>query len=259
MSEKKVVKENLRLHEEEAQRYEQQNPEIFNLHEKERIISVLQRAVGYIENHNSELVALDVGCGTGNMLEKLSSQFERVVGMDLSEEMLCRASSTAKEEDNLKLVRGKASDLPFPDNSFDMVSAYSVLHHLPGFSEPISEMVRVLREGGVLYIDHDPVNREDRPVQLYMKFCHLLNGEDREGLPPYEETEGLNREFCDYHIHHGDNGGIPTSQIVDLCEEEGLEVLEDKEYLEYGSSKLNPLHPFFKHFISNEWLFLGRK
>lgn len=90
------------------------------------------------------------------------------------------------------------------------------MHHLPDFSEPISEISRVLKPRGVLYIDHEPVNREDFLVKSYIKFRDLLNGKNAQGLPPYKEAE--EREKCDYHIHHGEEAGVSTSQIIDLAE-----------------------------------------
>lgn len=257
---KKVIKENLRLHEHEAENYESEKSEIYNRQEQKRIESVIEEAKPLIETGSSELKALDIGCGTGNILEKLSSRFDKVVGVDLSEDMLSKARSTFYgEKEKIKMIRGKASNLPLKDDYFDMISLYSVLHHFPNFSGPISEIERVLKEGGVLYIDHEPIKRNDLLVKLYIKFNNMLNGEFAKGLPPYEETEGLDRRFCDYHIHHGETGGIPTSEVIRLCKEHGIETITAREYLAYGSDKINTLHALFSSFISNEWLFIGKK
>lgn len=259
MPEKKVVKENIRLHEKAAENYEDKNPDIFNEREEKRVKSVLDEAQGHISTKSSESRALDVGCGTGNILRKLKSRFDRVVGVDVSDDMLSKAFPTAKRREDVKLVRGRVADLPFWDNYFDLVTAYSVFHHLPNFSEPLSEIARVLKGGGVLYIDHEPIERERLSVKLYMKFCDILNGEAREGLPPYEETGGLDREFTDYHIHHGDVEGIKTSRIKDICEDLGLNITTTREYLSYGTERKNFLHPVFRPFANNEWLLIGRK
>ncbi len=259
MTESKVVKENIRLHKKEAEEYEENNPEIFNEKEKNRIKSILEDATEKIRTDGSRKRALDVGCGTGNVLKKLAPRFDKVIGIDLSGEMLNRAYGNIADEDNSRLVRASASGLPFPDEYFDLVSAYSLLHHLPNFSDPISEISRVLKKGGILYIDHEPVDREKMPVKMYLKFCDILNGEMREGLPPYEETGDIEREHCDYHLHHGEDGGIPISQIEKICEENRLEILDSKKYLSYGSERLNPLYPVFKPFFSDEWLLMARK
>ncbi len=256
MTESKVIKKNLELHEQEAENYDEEKSEIYNEKEQERIRSVISEANQYIDTESSGMRALDIGCGTGNMIDKLKSRFNQVLGIDLSEDMLSEAKSKYSEE-GLKFVRAKASSLPFEDNNFDFITAYSILHHLPDFSEPISEMFRVLKDGGVIYIDHEPINREKFFVKSYIKACDVLNGESNEGLPPYDETE--EREYGDYHIHHGEEKGVPTSKITDLCEYEGFKIIKTREYLPYGTEVKNPLHPVFKHLVDSEWLLIGKK
>lgn len=259
MSQSKVIEENIRLHEEEANDYEEDNPDIFNQWESERITSNLEEIIDNIETDSSSTRALDAGCGTGNVLRKLMEHFDNVIGIDISEDMLEVARKETKDEGGYQLIQGKVSHLPFPKNHFDLVTAYSLFHHLPEFENPISEISRVLKPGGVFYLDHEPINREKIPVKFYIKFCEFLNGESYEGLPPYEETDGLDREHCDYQIHHGDNKGLPKSDIVDKCKEEGFEVLTEEKYLSYGSDQLNPLHPILKSLLENEWLLIAKK
>lgn len=264
MSKMKVIKENLRSHKKEAQDYESDKFEIYNDWEQNRIKSNLDRVEETLETNGFTKRALDVGCGTGNMLRKLSPRFDNVLGIDLSQEMLSRAREKCAVDNGngngkMNLIRGQASDLPFPDDSFDIVTSYSVFHHLPNFSDPISEISRILKEGGIFYIDHEPIKRENKWVKFYLKFCDVLNDGLSSGLPPYSGEDGIDREYCDFHIHNGDDAGLPTSKIVDLFEENEFEIIENKSYLSYGSKKKNLLHPVLKSFLSNEWLIMGKK
>ena len=86
---------------------------------------------------------LDVGCGTGANLEMLA-QFGRAEGVDVSEDALafCRARGLSQ----VKL--GAAEQLPYPDASFDLVTALDVVEHLDDDLAGLSEMRRVLRPGG---------------------------------------------------------------------------------------------------------------
>jgi ubiquinone/menaquinone biosynthesis C-methylase UbiE len=86
---------------------------------------------------------LDNGCGIGLLFESLPP--ERVVGLDLSSEMLRRA---AKHSD--QLILGNSQDLPLKDASFDDVVCRSLLHHLSDPEAAVREMHRVLRPGGVM-------------------------------------------------------------------------------------------------------------
>ena len=92
---------------------------------------------------------LDVGCGTGANLEMLS-QFGSAEGVDVSAQALdfCRARG-------LELVKeGAAEQLPYEDNSFDLVTGLDVVEHLDDDVVGLSEMRRVTRPGGkvVLFV-----------------------------------------------------------------------------------------------------------
>ena len=97
---------------------------------------------------------LDVGCGTGEFERLLLDEQpdQRIVGIDLSEEMLRVARAKCGSFPNVSFVRASASHLPFPGQHFDTILSASALHY---FAEPdrcLSEMHRVLRRGGSLTI-----------------------------------------------------------------------------------------------------------
>lgn len=93
-----------------------------------------------IKNQNSKI--LDVGCGTGANLEMLAN-FGAAEGVDVSADALefCRAK-------NLKAQKGLAENLPFDDESFDLVTALDVVEHLDDDVAGLREMHRVLRADG---------------------------------------------------------------------------------------------------------------
>jgi SAM-dependent methyltransferase len=93
---------------------------------------------------------LDVGCSIGwYAREALSFGAVRVVGLDLSEDALEVAGTMAP---GAEFVRGSGLDLPFEDASFDVVTMFNVIEHLPAGSEDrlLAEGARVLRPGGRL-------------------------------------------------------------------------------------------------------------
>ncbi|MBD6618986.1 class I SAM-dependent methyltransferase [Komarekiella sp. 'clone 1'] len=97
---------------------------------------------------------LDLGCGTGRLLERLATKFPdlRGTGLDLSPEMLRVARQKNCHHPRLIYVEGKAESLPFADGQFDTIfSTISFLH----YSEPkqvLSEVARVLAPGGKFYL-----------------------------------------------------------------------------------------------------------
>ncbi len=91
---------------------------------------------------------LEVGCGTGLIMERLAPDARQTVGIDLSPEMLKLARAKG-----LNVTEGTATDLPFDDGSFDLCYSFKVLSHVPELATAISEMARVTREGGHVFIE----------------------------------------------------------------------------------------------------------
>ncbi len=88
---------------------------------------------------------LEVGCGTGLILERIRRFAKTAKGIDLSPGMLEHA-----RERGLDVHEGSATKLPFEDESFDVTCSFKVLAHVPDIGKALSEMSRVTRKGGVL-------------------------------------------------------------------------------------------------------------
>ena len=86
---------------------------------------------------------LEVGCGTGLILQRLARKARRAVGVDLSPGML----EVARKR-GLDVHVADACDLPFDDETFDLACSFKVLAHVPDTSKALAEMARVTRPGG---------------------------------------------------------------------------------------------------------------
>jgi demethylmenaquinone methyltransferase/2-methoxy-6-polyprenyl-1,4-benzoquinol methylase len=100
---------------------------------------------------------LDVCTGTGDIAIRFaqSDSVGEIIGIDLSEEMLHIARRKTKSngfEGKIKLLKADVLNLPFDDGSFDVVSIGFGLRNLTDRKKGISEMVRVLKDGGRLVI-----------------------------------------------------------------------------------------------------------
>jgi SAM-dependent methyltransferase len=133
----------------------------------------------------SECRWLDVGCGGGDLLRLGGHDCKEAVGCDPSREQLARCGDL-----NVSLQPGP-DRLPFAEQSFDLVTAACVYHHVPpGERSRLTEQVfRVLRPGGILcIIEHNPFN----PVaQWIVHNCPLDVGAQL--ITP----RGLRRLLCD--------------------------------------------------------------
>jgi len=97
------------------------------------------------------LHVLDICCGSGMISEYYAKSGGKVTGVDLSEEAIERTKARKKRykfEAEFKVAN--AINLPFPDNSFDIVSVHDGLHHLKEPKKAVKEMVRVARKGVVI-------------------------------------------------------------------------------------------------------------
>jgi SAM-dependent methyltransferase len=98
------------------------------------------------------LAALDVGCGAGLSLIRLAGLREvgRVVGLEPDPGAL----RLARRHRGFEVSEGSALELPFEDQSFDVVTCFDVFQHLPEGGDRVasSEIARVLRAGGVVVV-----------------------------------------------------------------------------------------------------------
>lgn len=95
---------------------------------------------------------LDIGCGTGFIIDLAADLFDDVRGVDLTPAMLARV----RPRPNVQVYMADAARLPFEAGSFDVVSAYSFMHHLQDLDPVLAEVHRVLRPGGCFYVDLEP-------------------------------------------------------------------------------------------------------
>jgi len=100
---------------------------------------------------------LEIGCGTGNLLLQAKATEPRatVVGLDPDPGALARARRKARRRRlEVRLDRGFADGLPYPDDSVDVVLSAFMLHHVPEDEKlpAVREVLRVLRPGGSLHL-----------------------------------------------------------------------------------------------------------
>ena len=95
---------------------------------------------------------IDVGCGAGKITRLLTEMGAEVTGIDPGERQLARARA-ATPVGNETFVEGVAENLPFDDQSMDIVLFFNSFHHIPknDLAAAIKETHRVLRPGGKLY------------------------------------------------------------------------------------------------------------
>jgi len=100
---------------------------------------------GIVRKYGEGKAVLEVGCGTGLVLDRIAEFAGSAKGIDLSPGMLEKA-----KERGLDVCEGSATELPFDDNTFDVTCSFKVLAHIPDIEKALSEMARVTKPGGMV-------------------------------------------------------------------------------------------------------------
>jgi ubiquinone/menaquinone biosynthesis C-methylase UbiE len=138
---------------------------------------------------------LDLGTGTGRMLELFGPSIERGLGLDLSLDMLSLARARLDRAGlrHCSVRQGDIYDLALPKDSFDVVIVHQVLHFLDDSARAIAEAARVLRPGGrLLVIDFAPHDLE---------FLREEHAHRRLGFAPEAMTQWLDAAGLET-VHH---------------------------------------------------------
>jgi len=99
--------------------------------------------------------ALDLCCGTGDIALALAKQGAEVVGLDFSEPMLQVALEKLKKQSpkaKVEFIRGDAQQIPFPENTFDVLTIGYGLRNLADLEAGLRDMLRVTKPGGRLLV-----------------------------------------------------------------------------------------------------------
>ncbi len=149
---------------------------------------------------------LDLGCGTGALLEQVLERYPGSVctGLDLSQGMLERAE--ARLEGRARLIRGDAEALPFDTGVFDAVLCCDSFHHYPDPGAVVREVARVLRPGGVFLLADCTAPTLLRGVANWL--LPMGNGGDVRLYSSQEMTALLEGSLCGVECRRVDATGL---------------------------------------------------
>lgn len=242
-----MLKANKELGRKEAKYYDQIHSEIFNKYEQYRLKERLKQAASKISSKGDK--ALDIGAGTGNVSCKLVDLGFDVTAVDLCPEYL---DILKKKCPKARIIRKEIDKVDFEEESFDMITTYSVLHHFPDYLSVISKAVKWLKKGGILYLDHEVAYSDDSSFYRFtngvlnvIKVCWL---------------GGIKRADIKFDYSHADYHKVIDHLEIGRMLKTKMRLVKRRDYFLRSTHYWNPLSLIYKLFNKRDTvLWVGKK
>ena len=120
----------------------------------ERVIKRAEKLLSLVNVEEGQNL-LEVGCGNGAVSKHIAKKYRlNVTGIDVDPEQIQLAQENIDNISNIRFLRVDATNLPFPDDDFDIVLSFGVTHHISNWLDALEEMRRVLKpKGYFIYYD----------------------------------------------------------------------------------------------------------
>ena len=146
--------------------------------------AIHQRLLKYVELEENASV-LDIGCGTGRLMDRLAAKFPNVkgIGLDISPLMLRRARAQNRFRKRLIFVSGNTESLSFAEEQFNAVFCTMSFLHYPHPEQVLAQVSRVLAHGGRFYLVDGYRGENNHPISVPgIGEIRLYNQQQREQL-----------------------------------------------------------------------------
>ncbi len=161
--------------------------------------SLAQWGVSHLDISKDDVI-LDIGCGGGVNVERFLKMTEnKVYGLDYSEiavEKSTKLNQKAIGEGRCEIIQGSVSELPFEDNTFDIVTGFETVYFWPDFVNDCKEVRRVLKDDGIMFICNEaiPDEEDERQKELIDLLDMKIFSEDE--FDEYLREAGFSDIIC---------------------------------------------------------------
>jgi ubiquinone/menaquinone biosynthesis C-methylase UbiE len=210
----KVLQANIDLHTRLSAEYNTCEP-----HFRPENIDRVEHRVKEIADKTNARKHLDLGCGTGFMINISKKHVQHVVGIDVTQAMLDKVDK--KGSATIELYNHDTGSYPVTENSFDIATGYSFLHHLYDIVPTLKTAFKALKPGGILYADLDPnyyfwesvkkLSRDGTYDPIVKREIEMVTYKDED----IEKNFGVNKDTFNY-AEFGKNikGGFKEEDIT---------------------------------------------
>lgn len=235
---KDAIDANIQVHSAMADKYNEVEPH-FRPESIQRVKSILAN----INKNNTVSKALDLGCGTGFMINLLKEFTTEIVGVDVTQAMMDRVDKSGNSV--IELINGDTGETKLPESYFDLATAYTFLDHLYDMMPTFRNCYKSLKEGGLFYADLSP-------NAYFWEQIKLLDPNDtfdpiivREILAVTKKDEEIEKEFgvkkeiftqAEFQKHV--EGGLKEEKVRQQLEEVGFKEIEFIYHWYIGQAQL---------------------
>lgn len=231
-----VIDANIALHTRLAKEYCECEPQY-----RPENIARLQVEVERLVKATSAKRVLDLGCGTGFMIDLLRPHVSHITGVDVTQAMMDEIDTAGRV--SVELILSDTGTVEIDSGTYDLATAHSFLHHLYDITPTLKTAFRALREGGVFFSELDPnyyfwdrIHRISNPSQateLVQREYRSVAMRDEE----IQETFGVQKEVFNL-AEYGKNiaGGLKEDDLVSLLRSIGFRHVAIKYHWFIGQS-----------------------
>jgi ubiquinone/menaquinone biosynthesis C-methylase UbiE len=223
---KDAISANIAVHSAMANDYNAIEPH-FRPESIKRVDEIIQK----IHSQNKFSKVLDLGCGTGFMINIVKKYASEIVGVDVTQAMMDKVDKSGNV--SIELINSDTGTVVLPQNHFDLATAYTFLDHLYDMQPTFSNAYNALREGGVFYADLSPnyyfwndVKKVDATKQynpILQREINAVLSKDAE----IEEQFGIDKNIfqsAEYQKHI--KGGLVEEELRDLLMSAGFKKID---------------------------------
>ncbi|MCU0390447.1 MAG: class I SAM-dependent methyltransferase [Thermoflexibacter sp.] len=217
-----VVQANIELHSKLSEHYNTCEP-----HFRPENIAKVEANLKKVIDDTQATKMLDLGCGTGFMINIGKKYVKEIWGVDVTKAMTDRIDKSGDCE--IVILNEDTAQAALPVNYFDVATAYSFLHHLYDIKPTLHNAYNSLKEGGKFYADLDPnyyfwegVNKLDRNSSydfIVKREIEAVTYKDED----IEKTFGVSKDIFN-NAEFGKNikGGFKEEDLISMLKAEGF-------------------------------------
>ena len=163
------------------------------------------QCIKFIDKLTKNSIVADIGCGNGRHLIPCANRCKKVIGIDLSKELLkiVKRKSTDLKLDNIELIHSDAVHLPLKNNVFDAILYIASLHNIKGNNNRVNslkELYRVLKKNGKALISVWSRWQDKFRKDFFKKWFTEFNQNEFGDIDIYWKQHGLNIPRF-YHLY----------------------------------------------------------